>query len=1423
MSEDFRLSTSDVYAKADGADLSSDSSFNFLDDIRGMTRSTWDIGAFAYYDVGTGLTAYNAFGTGASDDPYLIFTKEQLKDISVSGCSDVITTACGSDFVLSEAIDLEGDSLFPIGQGVNDFSGSIKGNNMSISNFSIASTNGRSSFIGRKNGGLIENLNLDNVSVISSNDYTGVLIGTANGGIIDSVHITNSQIDCSGTGSSIGGLMGRSNGSTIQNSSAGVDINGTCRWVGGLVGINDNGSILNSFATGNIKGTTEIGGLVGAGGHDLGVISGVYATGDVYATGLYSGGLFGAFTRGTLRDCFALGDVYSTSGYAGGLVGSVVESSDVASIENCYAVGDVRASLDNVGGLVGTIEDSCTISHSFSHGNVDGGGDNVGGLAGRAINTLGSISDSYSTSNVKGSNYVGGLVGLAQTPVENSYARGSVYASVNYAGGLIGSTTDTVSLSYAENDVIGSTHTGGLIGHLNGGSVSKSYAKTSTNVVNGGGLIGVIENTASVNQSYALGTLTGSTIGAFAESVSADSTVSESFIDIASLSGSIPFIQTIALGSTLSNNFWNQDSIVISGGGSAGEFEGKTTRDLRNKSIMETTEGWDFVSTWAQLDSRSYPVHKQTYTGSCIDNPSANSYLDIGTGTQSDPYVVCHASQLKSIQSNDMDGHYVLGADIDLKRDEFSSFSIGDSSPFLGVFDCQNHEIKNLYSNAKGLMSSILNGVVKNCGFQGALLESSSTASTHSIVSAYIEGGYVLNNYAIGVVDRPNSFSSCGIVGKANPSQNRPAVISKNSFTGSLAGRGSNAAIIGRTENENFSNKGIFTISNKANASLDIDAQSGIISGTNFYTRGLNFVKKSFAAGSITGTAWGHGGIIGQSRASAFQNYSSANITGFGRIGGIAGYSYPGTSYKDNYVYEASLNGMDDGSFGGLFGYAPASEIDHNYVISRQTGAAATPFGGAIGNGRSSNAFDNFWDIDFGITGWGDDQPGDANGSYNGLSVSAGDFKNSANFTAWDMTNIWVMANGDRAPILRWQLHPVCQANMSAMTYSDIGVGSASDPYLICFKEQLNDIGENGCNGSVATACSSHFKLLNDIDLKGFSLTPISSDGANVFDGVFDGSDNTIYNFRLLSSSDRMGLFRTLDGTIKNLKLIDAEMDVARFGGLLVGDVSGTGDARVENVEVEGVILGTYYLGGIIGHSSNANLKIKNVKSRIKITGTGYAGGVISGLDGVMENAYASGSIDISGTSGGGIAADGSGTIIDAHANVNISGGSNIGGLTGEQVNEILSSSAIGDVTGTSSNVGGLVGRVSSSSAIKISQSFYRSGSVVSTGGDNVGGLIGLMDNTGGAYEISENFAAAELVSSSGSNAHGFIGIDTAAAAGVSQNYWDNSKAFGADSSGEYEGLSTVLMQDNLNFIGWDDVNTWHFSGIEYPTLISIP
>lgn len=121
------------------------------------------------------------------------------------------------------------------------------------------------------------------------------------------------------------------------------------------------------------------------------------------------------------------------------------------------------------------------------------GTDAVGGLVG-VLN--GMVTQSYATGSVSGENAVGGLVGLLDGTVKKSYVAASVVASDDNVGGLVGECTGTVRQSYATGSVSGRNRIGGLIGLVDWGAgqiaISYATASVSSNISNGltGGLVG---------------------------------------------------------------------------------------------------------------------------------------------------------------------------------------------------------------------------------------------------------------------------------------------------------------------------------------------------------------------------------------------------------------------------------------------------------------------------------------------------------------------------------------------------------------------------------------------------------------------------------------------------------------------------------------------------------------------------------------------------------------------------------------------------------------------------------------------------------------------------------------------------------------------------------------------------------------------
>lgn len=280
------------------------------------------------------------------------------------------------------------------------------------------------------------------------------------------------------------------------NYALGGDINciDTMNWNNGL-GFNPIGDNANRFS-GSLNGRNHIIYLlkinrpleneVGLFGHtssassikNLGLIS-------QNIIGNYELGSIAGINRGLIQNVYVTGTIRSNTSSSyymrlGGLAGAHVSP---GLILNCYNTGDVIGFEGrHVGGLIG-YNQLGTVSNSFTTGNVSGEA-YIGGLIGN--NYYGGIvTNSYSTGNITGRYIVGGLIGYNHDPsiVSNSYAIGNAGNGSGMAdiGGLIGMNHGSISTSFSTGVSSGAEgRIGGLIG-TNTGSISTSYFdKTGT-------------------------------------------------------------------------------------------------------------------------------------------------------------------------------------------------------------------------------------------------------------------------------------------------------------------------------------------------------------------------------------------------------------------------------------------------------------------------------------------------------------------------------------------------------------------------------------------------------------------------------------------------------------------------------------------------------------------------------------------------------------------------------------------------------------------------------------------------------------------------------------------------------------------------------------------------------------------------------
>lgn len=300
-------------------------------------------------------------GSGTQSDPYIIYTKGQLK-----GIKDNLKAY----YKLGRDIDLGKELWIPIGQTVNTpFSGGLDGNGYTISNLTIKQE--ESNYVGLFgviNNAKIYNLTISDVNIVG-NEYTGALVGYATGAI---KYIVNCRVEkgrITGT-NRVGGLIGATDNTSslyftsVNNCSSDVTVIGTGSYIGGLIGYYRS-QIQNCYATGDVEGYSYLGGLIG---WLDGNAYGCYTTGNIEQVGtMFVGGLVGyAGTDGSIMNSYSLSNINGNT-YVGGIIGYTATTFYIA---NCLYSGMFKYQ-SKYGGISGNT-DNVTISSSYYDANTTG-------------------------------------------------------------------------------------------------------------------------------------------------------------------------------------------------------------------------------------------------------------------------------------------------------------------------------------------------------------------------------------------------------------------------------------------------------------------------------------------------------------------------------------------------------------------------------------------------------------------------------------------------------------------------------------------------------------------------------------------------------------------------------------------------------------------------------------------------------------------------------------------------------------------------------------------------------------------------------------------------------------------------------------------------------------------------------------------
>lgn len=343
-------------------------------------------------------------------------------------------------------------------------------------------------------GNVISNLKLDKTSIADDAEYLGLF--QKNAGTIQNLRLLNPQVEiASDKLKGVGAVCGYSNGSlkgdTVDGTEAEVEAaltSAQAQGIGGVAGVievSDSKSVIKLSASGTVTGTLPTGGTA----RGIGGIAGSLTTNgaavktltnSAAVTGNRSvGGIAGYFsgkdqaTGKDMADCKNEGLILSSTAaddhsLAGHYIGGIVGYAHKASLSECRS----RAGYAD--------------GYTYKQGDRDKlRGRYVGGIVGYGEQSVLYDCETEANGYVLGSEYVGGIIGaLNQSDTQT--------ALLSENG-----TRTTVNASY----VIGNSYVGGIIGENKGGSTIKNCVNTG--VVAGynayiGGICGANENNAAI-------------------------------------------------------------------------------------------------------------------------------------------------------------------------------------------------------------------------------------------------------------------------------------------------------------------------------------------------------------------------------------------------------------------------------------------------------------------------------------------------------------------------------------------------------------------------------------------------------------------------------------------------------------------------------------------------------------------------------------------------------------------------------------------------------------------------------------------------------------------------------------------------------------------------------------------------------------
>ncbi|SFR65038.1 M26 family metallopeptidase [Anaeromicropila populeti] len=1416
-------------------------------------ETTWDIEEGVTYpflrslpkpEQVTGSTE-NIFeeGTGTTENPYVIKTKEQLQ---------AVRWELSASYVLANDIDLTAGEWEPLGTTTEPFSGQFDGKGFVISNFSVSrGTVNYIGFFGVISDASVKNLTLSNLKINGKN-YVGGLFGEVlgTGNTIDNCHVEDARISGTAYVGGLAGYVAKAGTTAILKCSSNSEVIGTDKYVGNLIGYLY-GGIQRCWAEGTVEAVSYVGGLVGY--SNAGVIEESYSNVKV-TDGTYVGGIAGYKLNGTISNCYAIGSIIGTN-YIGGILGSV---GGKTYITNCYSTVAIHTTGTSVGGLC-TSNSNIVLTASYYDGPVSTIIPNTAYdkscLTNRLIHkasyegwdfeAVWTIEEGVTYPYFKELEKPDGVIADISTNLpsgngteENPYKiqTAAQLQMIKYEVTADYVLENSIDLNGTEWDIIGKSTNAPFTGSFNGNGCSISNYSISKSTTNYVGFFGIANNACIKNITLENAKVTGlNYVGGLVGYLLGNAwTIENCHIADSRIAG-VGYIGGL-LGYVVyaSPNAMTQSSaeveVIGSGdriGGLAGCFEGTITKSYVKGNIQGANyvggltgydETGDIIQSYAVADVVG-AVRTAGLVGYKTSGSIVNCYnLGTVTGTNYVGGIVGSVSSTKVYLTNCYTAAVITG-----------------TGSYVGGLYGTKGSLVVTSSYYNRTINAGLTVVEENARYTSALKRRANftdwdfdtiwkineyksypylidmeipTGIEGPVADDLPEGSgtaedpYIIKNKQQLVSIQYDLTAYYEIVNDIDLSGMEwvPLGTAETPFTGNINGNGftiSNLTInqttmdycglFGVAENALIRNITLNNINIKAGSY--VGAFAGLTKGNSTYIKNCKVLS-----GSISGISY-VGGFVGKIedaiKAVIVKCSSSVTVTATSDYaGGLAGYTTGGISmsYSDSQVTGVNY-------VGGLVGYGYSITIINTFVLGSVTGAEYV--GGIIGiSGETTYLYSSYAASKITATG---SYAGGIYGSIQNITTTScyydGIVSTILPKTATDTSKL---TNGMKKAVnfTGWDFSWWCIEEGSSYPYlrdldkpqgvvnpdgtdSPTGAGTKEDPYVIMTATQLINIRYE---------LNAYFVLGADIDLEGIDWIPLG--GVELpFTGSFDGNGYTISNLLIQqTNTSYIGFFGVVkNAVIKNVTITQVTITGGSYVGGLIGLAVGE-KVSVYNCNVKtGTVTGISYVGGLIGKlEGEGTATVVNCSTFVQVSVTeNYIGGLIGYMDGTISSCYTTG---------------------------NVTGAYYVGGIAGYASNTTIEISySAGIITGTY-YVGGICG-YSWSVLVK---ECHVLGSI--SGQEYVAGIIGISEST--SY-ISYCYVACKITATGT-----FVGglCSTELFIEVTKSFYDGIL------TGVNPGLAidycklTGGMMRMSTYEGWDFTSVWAIDeGTSYPYLRPLP